>query len=52
MKSFDVFVNVQYKYVVTAETYEEAQKYGWLYEDYPESGQVSRIIVEEIVEDE
>jgi hypothetical protein len=52
MKSYDVFVNVQYKYTVVAESQEEAEKHGWLYEDHPESSQVNRIIVEEIKNDD
>jgi len=52
MPTFDVKVIVEYNYEVEAETPEEAEEQGWMYEDYSYSGEVYSIEVDEQPEEE
>ena len=47
MPTYDVKVIVEYNYEVEADTPEEAEEQGWHYEDYPFSGEVYSIDVDE-----
>lgn len=47
MPTFDVKVIVEYNYEVEAETEADAEQAGWDYEEYPYSGEVYSIEVEE-----
>lgn len=47
MPKFDVEVQVVYYYEVEAESKEEAEKEGWMYENYPYAGEVDWIKVSE-----
>lgn len=52
MPTYDVKVIVEYNYEVEADTLEEAEKQGWMYEDYSYSGEVYSIDVDEQPEPE
>jgi hypothetical protein len=56
MPTYDVKVIVEYNYEVEADSETEAEELGWHYEDYPFSGEVYSIDVdeqpEEVEEDE
>lgn len=52
MPKFDVEVQVVYYYEVEAESKEEAEKEGWMYENYPYAGEVDWIKVSEQDEEE
>jgi hypothetical protein len=47
MPTYDVTVIVEYNYEVEADNEVEAEEQGWHYEDYPFSGEVYSIEVEE-----
>jgi hypothetical protein len=47
MPKFDIEVQVVYYYEVEAESKEEAEKEGWMYENYPYAGEVDWIKVSE-----
>lgn len=47
MPTYDVKVIVEYNYEVEADSAEEAEEQGWHYEDYPFSGEVYSIDVDE-----
>lgn len=50
MATWNVKVTVEYEYEVEADTFEDAEKQGWEYEDYAYTAQVYCIDVEEIEE--
>jgi hypothetical protein len=50
MATWNVVVNVEYNFKVEAETYLDAEKQGWDYEDYGYTAQVDSIDAEEIEE--
>lgn len=52
MATWNVKVVVEYEYEVEADTYEEAEKQGWEYEEYYYTGQVDSIEVDELDSDE
>lgn len=52
MPKFDVEVQVVYYYEVEADSEEEAEKQGWMYENYPYAGEVDWIKVTEQDEEE
>ena len=52
MPKFDVEVQVVYYYEVEADSEEEAEKQGWMYENYPYAGEVDWIKVTEQDEDD
>jgi len=52
MPTYDVNVKVTYYYEVEADSDEEAEKQGWMYEDYAHFGEVEDITVSEQEEDE
>jgi hypothetical protein len=52
MARYDVTVNVTYYYEVEADSYEEAEKQGWKYEDYSHFGEVDDIKVREQEEED
>lgn len=52
MPTYDVKVIVEYNYEVEADTLEEAEEQGWMYEDYSYSGEVYSIDVDEQPEPE
>lgn len=47
MATWDVRVLVEYSYEVEADSFEEAEKQGWEYEEYYYTAQVDSIDVEE-----
>jgi len=47
MPKFDIEVQVVYYYEVEADSEEEAEKQGWMYENYPYAGEVDWIKVTE-----
>lgn len=47
MATWNVKVVVEYEYEVEADTYEDAEKQGWEYEEYYYTGTVDSIEVEE-----
>jgi hypothetical protein len=51
MKEYELQVTVTYNYVVEAESWEDAEKQGWLYEDYSHTGEVESIDVTELDEE-
>ena len=52
MATYDVKVSVTYFYEVEAHSDEEAEKQGWMYEDYAHFAEVEDITVSEQEEDE
>ena len=52
MPTFDVKVLVEYNYEVEADTPEQAEEQGWMYEDYAHFAEVYSISVDEQEEDE
>jgi hypothetical protein len=52
MATYDVKVSVTYFYEVQADSDEEAEKQGWMYEDYAHFAEVEDISVSEQEEDE
>jgi hypothetical protein len=50
MATWNVVVNVEYNFNVEADTYLDAEKQGWDYEDYGYTAQVDSIDAEEIEE--
>ena len=52
MPTYDVKVKVTYYYEVEADSDEEAEKQGWMYEDYAHFGEVEDITVEEQEEED
>ena len=52
MARYDVKVKVTYFYEVEAEDYLEAEKQGWMYEDYAHFAEVEDITISEIEEDD
>jgi hypothetical protein len=52
MPTYDVKVLVQFEYEVEADSPEEAEKQGWIYEDHLYSAEVYSIEVDEQEEDE
>jgi hypothetical protein len=52
MATYDVKVSVTYFYEVQADSDEEAEKQGWMYEDYAHFAEVEDITVSEQEEDE
>jgi hypothetical protein len=52
MPKFDIEVQVVYYYEVEADSEEEAEKQGWMYENYPYAGEVDWIKVTEQDEEE
>lgn len=52
MATWNVTVLVEYSYEVEADSFEEAEKQGWEYEEYYYTGQVESIDVEEQAEEE
>lgn len=52
MARYDVKVNVTYFYEVEADSEEQAEKQGWMYEDYSHFAEVDEIRVTEIEDDE
>lgn len=52
MATWNVRVLVEYAYEVEADSFEEAEKQGWEYEEYYYTGQVDSIDVEEQEEDD
>lgn len=52
MATWNVKVVVEYEYEVEADSYEEAEKQGWEYEEYYYTGQVDSIEVDELDSDE
>lgn len=52
MATWNVTVLVEYSYEVEADSFEEAEKQGWEYEEYYYTGQVESIDVEEQEEEE
>ena len=51
MNTYNIKVTVEYEYEVEAETYEEAEKQGWEYEEYNYTGSVYDIEVDLVEED-
>ena len=52
MAKFDITVQVMYYYEVEADSEEEAEKQGWMYEDYAFGAEVDWIKVSEQDEEE
>jgi hypothetical protein len=52
MATYDVKVSVTYFYEVQADSDEEAEKQGWMYEDYAHFAEVEDISVSEQEEEE
>jgi len=52
MPTYDVKVNVSYYYEVEADNDEEAEKQGWMYEDYAHFGEVQDITIDEQEDEE
>jgi hypothetical protein len=52
MPTYDVKVLVEYNYEVEADTPEEAEEQGWMYEDYSYNAEVYSIDIDEQEEDE
>jgi hypothetical protein len=52
MARYDVKVNVTYFYEVEADSDEQAEKQGWMYEDYSHFAEVDEIRVTEIEEED
>jgi hypothetical protein len=52
MPTYDVKVIVEFNYEVEADNAEEAEKQGWMYEDYLYSAEVYSIDVDEQLEEE
>jgi hypothetical protein len=52
MATYDVTVRVTYYYEVEAETDEEAEKQGWMYENYAHFGEVDDIKIREQEEED
>lgn len=52
MPLYNLKVVVTYEYEVEADNEEQAEQMGWEYEDYPYSGEVYSIDVEELPEEE
>lgn len=48
MTTYNIKVIVEYNYKVEADTEEDAEEYGWKYEDYRHFGEVYSIDVQEI----
>lgn len=51
MNTYNIKVTVEYEYEVEAETYEDAEKQGWEYEEYNYTGSVYDIEVDLVEED-
>lgn len=51
MPRYDVTVMVEYVYEVEADDRDEAESYGWDYEEYPFAATVSDITVSELEEE-
>lgn len=47
-KTYEVRVQVEYVYYVEAESVEDAEGYGWEYQDYPYNASVDSIIASEL----
>ena len=47
MPTYDIKVLVEYNYEVEANSDKEAEEQGWMYEDYPYSGEVYSIEIDE-----
>lgn len=52
MPTYDVTVKVTYFYEVEADSEEEAEKQGWMYEDHAYQAEVDEIKVDEQEEDD
>jgi hypothetical protein len=52
MARYDVKVRVTYFYEVEADSDEEAEKQGWMYEDYAHFAEVDDITISEIEEED
>ena len=52
MATYDVKVIVEYNYEVEANSDQEAEEQGWMYEDYAYSGEVYSIEVDEQIQEE
>jgi len=52
MPTYDITVKVTYFYEVEADSEEEAEKQGWMYEDYAYNAEVDEIKVSEQEEDD
>ena len=52
MATYNVKVVVEYEFEVEADSYEDAEKQGWEYEEYYYTGQVDSIEVDELDSDE
>ena len=52
MATYDVTVQVMYHYEVEADSDEEAEKQGWLYENYAHHAEVDYITISEQEDDE
>jgi hypothetical protein len=52
MKEYELQVTVTYNYTVEAESWDEAEKQGWEYEDWSHTAQVESIDVTELDNDE
>jgi hypothetical protein len=52
MPTYDVKVLVEYNYEVEADTPEEAEEQGWMYEDYSYNAEVYSIDIDEQEEEE
>ena len=52
MPTYDVKVIVEYNYEVEANSDQEAEEQGWMYEDYAYSGEVYSIEVDEQIQEE
>lgn len=52
MPTYRLKVTVEYDYEVEADSFDEAEKEGWNYDDYSYTGEVYNIEVEELEGDE
>ena len=52
MPTYDVKVIVEYNYEVEANSEQEAEEQGWMYEDYYHTGEVYSIEVDEQIQEE